>query len=141
MAFEEYDSDGYSISELSRNHSRKAYNVPNYDIDSLNEIEQRLDRGKYANRFACAEHITYLENLQKGLSIIRVGEEREGIMNWEIREVLDRVKKLIVRLSATADSLPVIMVYENKAGMHHNDLRTKPKAKMHLTASYNEPVM
>ena len=115
MAFEEYDSDGYPISELSRNHSRKAYSVPDYDVRSLDEIEHYPGRRKYAERSECAEHITYLENLQKGLSMIRVAEEREGIMNWEIREVLDRVKELIIRLSATAESLPGVRVYQKKA--------------------------
>ena len=141
MAFEDYDSEGYPISELSRNHSRKAYSVPDYDIRSLDEIEHCLNKSKYSERFTCAEHIAYLENLQKGLSMIRVAEEREGIMNWEIREVLERVKKLIIRLSATSDSFLGSRVYDAKTSQRQDNLETNPAAKTHLTASYSEPLM
>lgn len=138
MAFDDYDQDGYPISEFSRNFSRKAYGVPDYDVKSLDEIERCVREGKYAERSECDDHIRYLEDLQKGLSMIRMAEEREGIMNWELREVLDRVRKLLLKLSSVVDGLPAVLVYEN----HTLSSQPKPaEVKTKLISGYSEPLM
>ena len=148
MAFEDYDQEfGYSISDLSRNYSKKAYNVPDYDINSLEEIERYIKGGKYAEKSECDDHIRYLEGLQKGLAMIRVAEERDGIMNWELREVLDRVRKLIIQLSSEASHLPGTVVYEDKvskiskASQLPEHVGSAPAEKSHMVASYSEPLM
>ncbi len=138
MAFDDYDQDGYPMSEFSRNFSRKAYGVPEYDIRSLDDIGRCIREGRYTERLECEDHIRHLEGLQKSLSMISVAEEREGIMNWELREVIDRVRKLLLQLSSLANGLPAVLVYR------HNQVSSQPKsapAKAKLTAAYSEPLM
>ncbi len=110
--FDDYDSEfGYSLNELGRSYGRKAYKVPDYDLDSLNEIEQCMLNDRYGDRFQCFEHLRYLENLEKQLSLIALAEEREGIMNWELREVLGKVKALSAHLSSFSHSVGTEVVY------------------------------
>ena len=95
MMFEDYDTEfGYSFSDMRLGYSRKAYEVPHYDLRSLEEIELCLASHKYGEREECLEHAKYLEDLQKRLSMFALAEEREGVMNWELREVLEKVRLL-----------------------------------------------
>ncbi|MBI2580855.1 hypothetical protein HYV85_03525 [Candidatus Woesearchaeota archaeon] len=111
--FEDYDTEfGYSFSDLRRDYSRKAYAVPDYDAHSLEEIELSLATSKYAERGECLEHSKFLEDLQKRLSMIALAEEREGIMNWELREVLEKVRRLTRQLAAVMEKLPEVVVYK-----------------------------
>lgn len=128
MAFEDYDTEfGYSLTELRNSYGRKAYEVPDYEMRSLEEIEMLLDGGKYAERGECSEHLKYLEDVQKRLSMIALAEEREGIMNWELREVLERTRRTFVRLSALYGQLPVIVVYKaDKANTIQPSTQLKP---------------
>ena len=113
MIFEDYDVEfGYSFSDLRRGYSRKAYEMPDYYLHSLEEIELCLATRKYAERGECLEHSKYLEDMQKRLSMIALAEEREGMMNWELREVIEKVRLLIKQLAAVAEKLPVVVVYK-----------------------------
>ncbi|MBI2144372.1 hypothetical protein HYU17_04460 [Candidatus Woesearchaeota archaeon] len=113
MAFEDYDVEyGYSLSDLRRSYSKKAYALPDYEARSLAEIEHSMDAGSYNERSECMDHLAYLEDLQKKLSFIAMAEEREGIMNWELREVLGVIKKLAARLSSLSEQMPTVIVYK-----------------------------
>lgn len=116
MAVDDYDEEfGYSLSELTGSHSRKAYVVSDYELRSLEEIERCIKARNYKEKSECAEHENYLAGLQKRLTMILLAEEREGIMNWELREFLQRVRRLAAELSAVAESLPSVVVYKEKA--------------------------
>lgn len=116
MAFEDYDEEfGYSLSELTGSYSRKAYAVSDYELRSLDEIERRVIARKYAEKPECVEHGKYLEDLQKRLTMILLAEKREGVMNWELREFLQRVRRLAAELSVVAEGLPSVVVYKEKA--------------------------
>lgn len=144
MAFEDYDAEfGYSLSELRNSYGRKAYEVPDYEMRSLEEIEMLLDRGKYAEREGCSEHLKYLEDVQKRLSMIALAEEREGIMNWELREVLERIRRTFMRLSALYGQLPAIVVYKaDKANTIQPSTQQKPSiTEFQVKIDDKEPLM
>lgn len=138
--FEDYDVEfGYSFSDLRRGYSRKAYAVPDYDAHSLEEIELCLAARKYAERGECLEHSKYLEELQKRLSMIALAEEREGIMNWELREVLEKVRRLIKQLAEAMERLPSIVVYKgNEKQVSRKPERTN---ESQAVSTYSEPLM
>lgn len=116
MALEDYDEEfGYSLSDMTRGYSRRAYALSEYEHRSLDEIERCIREGTYAERSGCVEHAKYLEDLQKRLSMILFAEEREGIMNWELREFLQRVRKLAAELSVAAERLPSVVVYKEES--------------------------
>lgn len=116
MAFEDYDAEfGYSLSELTRSYSKRAYALSDYELRSIDEVERHIREGKYAERSECLEHAKYLDDIQKRLSMIMFAEERESIMNWELREVLQKVRRLSAELSAVAENLPSVVVYKEKA--------------------------
>ncbi len=116
MAFEDYDAEfGYSLSELTRSYSKRAYALSDYELRSIDEVERRIREGRYVERPECLEHAKYLDDVQKRLSMIMFAEERESIMNWELREVLQRVRRLSAELSAVAENLPSVIVYKEKA--------------------------
>lgn len=97
--FDDNDSEfGYSLNELAHSYSKKAYKIPDYDINSMNEIEQCLQNCNYADKFQCIGHLQFLEDMEKRLSLISLAEAREGMMNWEVREVLGRARELATRL-------------------------------------------
>ena len=138
MAFEDYDAEfGYSLSELTRSYSKRAYALSDYELRSIDEVERRIREGRYAERSECLEHAKYLEGIQKRLSLITFAEERESIMNWELREVLQKVRRLSAELSALAENLPSVVVYKEKA--------LKPEkgiAPVHpAAATHPEPMM
>ena len=116
MAFEDYDAEfGYSLSELTRSYSKRAYALSEYELRSIDEVEKRIREGKYSEKSECLEHAKYLEDIQKRLSMIMFAEERESIMNWELREVLQKAKRLSAELSVVAENLPSVVVYKEKA--------------------------
>ena len=111
MAFEDYDVEfGYSISDMARG-SRKAYEISDYEVESIEAIERLADQDGYSERSECLEHLHFVERLYKHLSVISLAEEREGIMNWELRGFLKRLEGLSFRLSRRADALPEVVVY------------------------------
>ena len=138
MAFEDYDAEfGYSLSELTRSYSRRAYTLSEYELRSLDEVERCIREGRYAEKSECLEHAKYLEGIQKRLSMIMFAEERESIMNWELREVLQRVRRLSAELSVVAESLPAVVVYREKALQPEKDF-----AMVHpAVATHPEPMM
>lgn len=138
MAVDDYDEEfGYSLSELTRSYSRKAYAVSDYELHSLGEIERCIMARKYTEKSECVEHENYLAGLQKRLTMILLAEEREGIMNWELREFLKSVRRLSAELSAVAEGLPSLVVYKEKAF----ELE-KGVAPVHpVVATHPEPMM
>ena len=142
--FEDYDTEfGYSFSDLRRGYSRKAYEMPDYDSHSMEEIEQCLATRKYSEREKCLEHEKYLEDMQKRLSMIALAEEREGLMNWELREVLEKVRMLIRQLAAVMEKLPAVVVYKGNEtrvsgvsrGAEHST------GELRVVATNSEPLM
>ncbi len=146
MIFEDYDVEfGYSFSDLRRGYSRKAYEVPDYDLRSLEEIELRLasPSHKYSERVECLEHLKYLEDMQKRLSMIALAEEREGVMNWELRGILERVKVLTRQIAAMMERLPEVVVYKLQKGNETQVSSQKRRSvgEPEATATYSEPLM
>ncbi len=138
MAFEDYDAEfGYSLSELTRSYSRRAYALSEYELRSIDEVEKRIRAGRYSEKSECLAHANFLESIQKRLSMIMFAEERESIMNWELREVLQRVRMLSAELSALVETLPSVVVYAEKV--------LKPEkavAPLHpAVATHPEPMM
>ena len=79
--------------------ARKAYELPDFDLHTMDEIELGLREHVFSNSIARRERIGYLEELRQRLSLIVLAEEREGILNWELREVLHRVEQLELQLA------------------------------------------
>ena len=116
MAFEDYDAEfGYSLSELAKSYSRRAYALSEYELRSIDEVEKCIREGRYSEKSECLEHAKFLEGIQKRLSMIMFAEERESIMNWELRETLERIRRLSAELSAVAENLPSVVVYKENA--------------------------
>ncbi len=138
MAFEDYDEEfGYSLSEMTGNYSKRAYAVSEHELHSLDEIEHCIMARKYTERSECVEHEKFIEDLQKRLTMILLAEEREGIMNWELREFLKRTRNLAAELGATAERLQPIAVYKEMPLGHEKAL-----APMHpAVGTHPEPVM
>ena len=138
MATDDYDDEfGYSLGDLTRNYNKRAYAVPDYETHSVDEIEHRVVAGKYAERPECVEHEKYLEDLHKRLTMILLAEEREGIMNWELREFLQRVRKLAEELGTVAGRLPDMVVYKESVSKP-----VKGLSSMHpAVATHQEPIM
>lgn len=138
MAFDDYDEEfGYSLNELTSSYSKRAYAVSEHELHSLDEIEHCIMARKYTERSECREHEKYLEDLQKRLTMILLAEEREGIMNWELREFLKRARSLAAELGATAERIQPISVYQERPLGHE-----KVVAPLHPAVStHPEPVM
>ena len=90
----EFDSDEEDFFGV-----RRAYELSDFDLQSLDEIELELRRHVFSNSIARLERIGYLEELRYRLSLIVLAEEREGILNWELREVLHRAEQLELQLT------------------------------------------
>ena len=142
--FEDYDTEfGYSFSDLRKGYSKRAYEVPDYDVHSLEEIGRCIAAGRYGERGECLEHSRYLEDLQKRFSMIALAEEREGIMNWELREVIEKVRLLIKQLAGIAEKLPAAVVYKgNNAQVSRLAGKTGYSAgDLLVVATNSEPLM
>ena len=138
MAADDYDVEfGYSLGDLARSHNKRAYEVPDYELHSLDEIEHRMRAGRYAERSECVEHEKYIEDVQKRLTMILLAEEREGIMNWELREFLQRARKLAAELGTVAVHLPEIAVYNESTPKPVKGLAPMRPA----AATHQEPIM
>ncbi len=138
MAVDDYDAEfGYSLGDLVRSYNKKAYAVPDYEIRSLDEIEHRMKAGKYEERSECVEHERYLEDLQKRLAMILLAEEREGMMNWELREFLQRVRKLAAELGTAAGHIPEVAMYKESMPKPVKGLAQMRPA----VATHQEPIM
>lgn len=138
MVFDDYDEEfGYSLNELTDSYSRKAYAVSDYELRSLGEIEHCIVARKYTEKSECVEHEKYLADLQKRLTMILLAEEREGIMNWELREFLQSIRKLAAELSAVAENFPSVVVYKEKAPKPEKGI-----APAHpVSVTHPEPIM
>jgi hypothetical protein len=103
---------GVAFSNTMSNFSRKAYEISEHELDSLREISLYLRTGRYREKSQCYEHLKYLEDTQKRFNIITLAEEREGIMNWQLREIIRKVGKLSTLLSGVAKGLPSTFMNE-----------------------------
>ena len=138
MALDDYDEEfGYSLSEMAGSYSKKAYAVSDYELHSLDEIERCIIEGRYGEISKCLEHQKYLDDLQKRLTMILFVEEREGIMNWELREFLNRARKLAAELGTVAGRLSDVHMYKERA----QEPWKGPSITHPAIATHPEPVM
>ena len=142
MALEDYDAEfGYSLSDFTKRYGRKAYEVPDYELRSVAEIERCAETHNYSEKSECLEHLKYLEELHKRLSMITFAEEREGMLNWELKEILEKVRKISLQLTQLSENLPVVVVYKEK---ERGGVRTGSKELITSTPAiggHSEPVM
>ena len=142
MALEDYDAEfGYSLSDFTKSYGRKAYEVPDYELRSVAEIERCAETHNYSEKSECLEHLKYLEELHKRLSMITFAEEREGMLNWELKEILEKVRKISLQLTQLSEHLPVVVVYKEK---EKGGVRTGPKELITSASAiggHSEPVM
>ena len=134
MATEDYDVEfGYSLSDMAKSHNQKAYSVAEYELRSLAEIEFCINTRKYFTQpLSCSEHQAYLENLQKRLSMIMLAEEREGLQNWQLRVLLDKVRNLAAQLGTISGQIPDITVYKEKSqGRERGTANMQPTVGTH----------
>lgn len=146
MALEDYDAEfGYSLSDVTKSYGKKAYEVPDYEMHSISEIEGCIEASRYTERSKCLEHLNYLEELHKRLSMIAFAEEREGMLNWELRGILEKVRKLSLRLTQLSEHLPLVVVYKSKNSRDKDEgvVRTSKEliAPTPATGGHSEPIM
>jgi len=109
---DDFDAEyGYSISDLTHSYSKRAYKVPEYDLHSIGEIERCVQTCSYGDRLECLEHMQYLEDLDRRLLFIAIAEEHEGVKNWELHAIRDRIKLLLERLSDLSRNLGDTLIY------------------------------
>ncbi|MBI4439218.1 hypothetical protein HY640_04760 [Candidatus Woesearchaeota archaeon] len=98
VAADEYAFEGYPVSEVKSRYGVKPYRLESYELDSIREVKSMLASMRYRSRETVEEHIAFMESLVKKLNLIAVTEEREGVMNLELRQSISEVRGLCAQL-------------------------------------------
>ncbi len=94
-----YFFQGYPVEEVKQRYGRDAYKMQVYEIQSLKDIRNCMQKGLYdENQEMLEENIMYIQSLIKKLSMVAMTEQNEGIMNTELRSSIEEVKALYGQL-------------------------------------------
>ncbi len=95
----EYAFEGYPVSEVRARYGLKPYKLEGYELNSINEISHLLKKRNYGDPEIIEQHLIYLESLSKKLNIILSTEEKEGLMNLELRQSVGEIRNLCLELA------------------------------------------
>lgn len=100
MVVDEYSFEGYPVSEVKTRYGLKPYQLEEYEKRSIEEVKAMLSRKNgYRDTETIEQHLVYLQSMAKKLSLLMSSEEREGIMNLEMRRCLDDIKSCCTSLT------------------------------------------
>ncbi len=101
MIADEYAFQGYPISEIKTRYGLKQpYKLEEYEQSSINEIKKLILKKKcYRDPEIAEQHLVYLESLAKKLNMILASEEREGLLNLELKQQMAEIRSLCVELA------------------------------------------
>ncbi len=101
MVVDEYSFEGYPVSEVKTRYGLKPYRIEDYEQRSIEEVQAMLARKRgYTDLETIEQHLSFMESLAKKLNLILASEEREGIMNLEMRQCINDIKNCCVQLAA-----------------------------------------
>jgi hypothetical protein len=83
----------------------KAYDLEQFDKDSLAEIKEMIAGKKYKDSQQLRDHMEYVEDLIGRLTRILEDEAKEEIANLTLRHDLQKIKELYAAMSAILDRL------------------------------------
>ena len=92
MRTEEYDIEGYFRGDDIRKNER-CYSLQHYEAKSISEIQQGLNLGNM-DKEQMPNYLSYLDNLELKFSNILITEEKEGLINWELKSAISLIRKL-----------------------------------------------
>lgn len=99
MSADEYAFEGYPVSEVKSRYGLRQYRLEEYERQSVEEISRLLLKSGYHDPDVIQQHLVYLESLSKKLNLILSTEEREGLLNLELRNVVGEIRNLCLELS------------------------------------------
>ncbi|MBI3050879.1 hypothetical protein HYY74_00295 [Candidatus Woesearchaeota archaeon] len=100
MTADEYAFEGYPVSEVKNRYGANPYRLEDYEEKSLQEIRAMLQKlHAYKDVETCEQHLAYLQSLLKKLNLIMATEEREGILNLELRKKSGEIRNCCAQLA------------------------------------------
>lgn len=108
MAFDKYDVEGYLREDNKLRRNEVAYALQFHEINSINEITQRLERGRIKTEHL-SQYYAYLDHLEVKLSTIIITEEKEGISNVQLKSDLNNVRNLKRHVSSLLEKSTRLM--------------------------------
>ncbi len=106
MIADEFAFEGYPVSEVKNRYGLRPYRLELYEEKGILEIKGILSRRNgYADFEMVEQHLAYLESLAKKLNLILQGEEREGLLNLELRQRVGEIRSLCLELSRREEFL------------------------------------
>lgn len=112
MVADEYSFEGYPVSEVKTRYGLKPYRIEDYEERSIEEVKAMLARKRgYTDLETTEQHLSFMESLAKKLTLILASEEREGIMNIEIRQCINDIKSCCVQLAARQKAIKEEEIY------------------------------
>ena len=101
-----YAFQGYPVSEVKNRYGAQPYRLEAYETQSINEIKVLLKKKNgYHHREIVEQHLFYLESMSKKMTLILASEEREGVMNLELRQVVADIRNCCLQLTKKLDSI------------------------------------
>lgn len=99
-----YSFQGYPVSEVKNRYGAQPYRLEPHEQHSIREIKAILNKKNgYRDREMVEQHLSYLESLSKKLTLILASEEREGVMNLELRQVVADIRGCCLQLTKKLD--------------------------------------
>ncbi len=100
----EYAFEGYPVSEVKARYGLKPYRLEEYEIHSIKEISSLIKKKNYNDSEVISQHLIYLESLSKKLNLIIATEEKEGLLNLELRQTIGEIRALCIELAKKHES-------------------------------------
>ncbi|MBI2574744.1 hypothetical protein HYV82_02570 [Candidatus Woesearchaeota archaeon] len=112
MVADEYSFEGYPVSEVKTRYGLKPYRIEDYEERSIDEVRAMLARKRgYTDVETIEQHLSFMESLAKKLNLILASEEREGIMNLELRQCINDIKNCCVQLTSRQRAIKESEIY------------------------------
>ncbi len=104
---DDFAFEGYPVSDVKSRYGLKPYRLEEYEEKSFDEVKAMLAKARgYKDRDTIEQHLYYLESFSKKLNMILSSEEREGIMNLEVRQTLSEVRQCCLQLTKKLETVP-----------------------------------
>ena len=114
MASDEYEVEfGYSLNEFEKKYGMKTYIIQQHEANTIDEIRLHLDNKLYRDHGTVSAHLKALNLLLKRMGLIAFGEERAGMVNWQLKSRIKEVEDLCNQLMQLSTELPTIRLYRS----------------------------
>lgn len=104
MNNDKFDLDGVSYSKRVQSAGRE-YELEMHELESMKEINLRINKNTYFAASEVRDHLEYLENLLQKVKIIIQSESSAGIVNLSLKRDFNRIQKLYNNLTLVLDRL------------------------------------